>query len=267
MIPIFEAFQYRRPSNIAATNHARLGKKEAAICGEWASSCFQSECLCFASFPRGRPLLKQPEFVLLLEAKILIVRAKSAAPRLPKQNPQGAGTLGGSCLELRPLRALVSGGQGTHRSLPRKISGAALQTTNALWCNAIAPWYAAVPLGRPAPAGQSRQSRKCHIKSCSSMGGNASWSERPATEPKYLLGTYSDPILAAFVTTPAACSAGSSRHRTSLFRPLSSGAAAAVHGRAPGQCSCDRVVDGLRTWPQLATFAPSEEKYCVQSRT
>lgn len=33
-----------------------------------------------------------------------------------------------------------------------KISGTALQTDMALWCNGIARWYAAVSLGRPALA-------------------------------------------------------------------------------------------------------------------
>jgi hypothetical protein len=66
--------------------------------------------------------------------------------KAPKQNPQALGPLGGSCLELRPLRRVGVSGDEDAPKLTLKISEAALQTAIALWCNAIAPWYAAVPL-------------------------------------------------------------------------------------------------------------------------
>jgi hypothetical protein len=66
-----------------------------------------------------------------------------ATQRQDKQNPQAWGPLGGSCLELRPLRAHWSVGGRGRAGDTLKISGAALQTTIALWCNGIAPWYAA----------------------------------------------------------------------------------------------------------------------------
>jgi|SRR5580700_3339751 hypothetical protein len=71
--------------------------------------------------------------------------------KAPKQNPQALGPLGGSCLEIRPLRACWGvGGDGDAPELTPKTTEAALQTAIALWCNAIARWYAAVPLVGPA---------------------------------------------------------------------------------------------------------------------
>ena len=54
--------------------------------------------------------------------------------------------------ELRRLRAHWGVGGRGRAGDTLKISGAALQTANALWCNAIAPWYVVVLLGRPALA-------------------------------------------------------------------------------------------------------------------
>jgi hypothetical protein len=44
-------------------------------------------------------------------------------------------------------------GDGDAPELTLKISEAALQTAIALWCNAIARWYAAVPLVGPYLSG------------------------------------------------------------------------------------------------------------------
>jgi hypothetical protein len=61
---------------------------------------------------------------------------------MPKQNPQGWGTLGGSYLESRPLTRVWGVGDGDTRKSNVEIGGATSRSAIALWCDGIAPWYA-----------------------------------------------------------------------------------------------------------------------------
>ena len=69
------------------------------------------------------------------------------APRLPKQNPQAWGTLGGSCLvETRPPKARGdTSGDGDTRESNAYASGGTSRAAITLWWNGIALWYATVP--------------------------------------------------------------------------------------------------------------------------
>jgi hypothetical protein len=64
-----------------------------------------------------------------------------ARPALAKAKPPGGGSLGGSCLELKPLRARLGVGGRRRVRDTLKISGAPLRPAIALWCNAIALKY------------------------------------------------------------------------------------------------------------------------------
>jgi hypothetical protein len=71
---------------------------------------------------------------------------RNARPAIAKAKPPGAGTLGGSCLvETRPPKARGdTSGDGDTRESNAQVSGGASRAAIALWCNAIAPWYATV---------------------------------------------------------------------------------------------------------------------------
>jgi hypothetical protein len=121
-----------------------------------------------------------------------------ARPPTAKAKPPGVGTLGGSCLETRQLKARGGhiGGMGTRARavfklaappgvLPLPFGGTVLH----LGMRQI-HWTAC-----DCPAIKTVMEKSYKVVSLN--GGSRPWSGRPATEPKYLLGTYSDPILAA----------------------------------------------------------------------
>jgi hypothetical protein len=165
--------------------------------------------------------------------------------RLPKQNPQARGALGGSCLESRPLRRVWDVGGWGHALEQYDVSGTASRAAIALWWNGIAPWYAAVLPGRPVLARQAPFHPRWSLLNLrvAPFGlGNAALIYRTLCRPSAIVkclrrnGTrplhkivgrrrlYNAPEAASVsglfhsltlaLIRRAACSAGSSRHRT-----------------------------------------------------
>ena len=150
--------------------------RTAAAAGQRAAEADRGGVTVTAPPPGINAYCRGPPYARVLEAPrpgaFFICTVVMLAPRLPKQNPQARGALGGSCLELRPLRRVgVSGDGGTRRNSLRL---AARHCVLRLPFGAMALHLGMrrFSLGRTALARPSRQSRKSHIKSFGSMGGN-----------------------------------------------------------------------------------------------